>query len=303
MNSRYGRVFRFILLFFFLLTGRSFALEISDILGLVSWNCIDLRVIGICVKPPGIVGIVIMYWEPALLIETVKRPGDTVIESLKPVVADFAAQGTKNLMAGVTGLAIPVSSGSTSAKLSGTNLQFNEAHVYEFPFRNEVMSFIDMECPDKLPTGSFIKYLSELDSLEWRIGAVEAMHPKSMASAASGLTCAATGAFLDDLCMGFWGATYPRRGFFTHQSQVVGSAVAAVRAVSISGLLGSTAHVVLEPTGFIPSFIDDKLELIYPNPSGCIKIGQNPLTWESGKLSFSGKYLWVYLRRRICCIF
>ncbi|TRZ47710.1 hypothetical protein D4Q80_04890 [bacterium] len=244
-----------------------------------------------------------MYWEPALLIETVKRPGDTVIESLKPVVADFAAQGTKNLMAGVTGLAIPVSSGSTSAKLSGTNLQFNEAHVYEFPFRNEVMSFIDMECPDKLPTGSFIKYLSELDSLEWRIGAVEAMHPKSMASAASGLTCAATGAFLDDLCMGFWGATYPRRGFFTHQSQVVGSAVAAVRAVSISGLLGSTAHVVLEPTGFIPSFIDDKLELIYPNPSGCIKIGQNPLTWESGKLSFSGKYLWVYLRRRICCIF
>ncbi|MDP2379539.1 MAG: TraU family protein, partial [Pseudohongiella sp.] len=207
------------------------------------------------------------------------------------------------LMSGVIGLTVPVSSGSNSGKLSGSNLQFNEVHVYEFPFRDQIMSFIDMQCPDKLPTGSFIKYLSELDSLEWRIGAVEALHPKSIASAASGLTCAATGAFLDDLCMGFWGATYPRRGFITHQSEVVGSAVAVVRAVSISGLLGSTAHVVLESVGFLPSFESDKLELIYPNPSGCIKIGQNPVTWESGKLSSSGKYLWVYWRRRICCIY
>jgi len=303
MNSRCRRFFSFILLFSFLLAGKAFVLEVSDILGLVSWNCIDLRVIGVCFKPPGIPGIVIMYWEPVLLIETVKRPGDTVIESLKPVIADFAAQGTKNLMSGVIGLAVPVSSGSSSGKLSGTNLQFNEAHVYEFPFRDEIMSSIDMQCPDKLPTGSFIKYFSELDSLEWRIGAVEALHPKSIASAASGLTCAATGAFLDDLCMGFWGATYPRRGFITHQSEVVGSAVAVVRAISIASLLGSTSHIVLETTGFIPSFESDKLELIYPNPSGCIKIGQNPISWESGKLSLSGKYLWVYWRRRICCIY
>ena len=302
MNSIFKKVVS-VFLFLLFFTGKASAIETTDILGMVNLNCIDLRVIGVCVKPPGIPGIIIMYWEPALLIETVKRPGDTVIGSLKPVIADFAAQGIKNLMSGVIGLAVPVSSGSNSGKLSGSNLQFSEAHVYEFPFRDQIMSFIDMQCPDKLPTGSFIKYLSELDSLEWRIGAVEALHPKSIASAASGLTCAATGAFLDDLCMGFWGATYPRRGFITHQSEVVGSAVAVVRAVSISGLLGSTAHVVLESVGFLPSFESDKLELIYPNPSGCIKIGQNPVTWESGKLSSSGKYLWVYWRRRICCIY
>jgi hypothetical protein len=298
-----SRTVLIVFLFLIFFSVKVFAIETTDILGLVNLNCIDLRVIGVCVNPIGIPGIVIMYWEPALLIETVKRPGDTVIESLKPVITDFAAQGTKNLMSGVIGLAVPISSGSNSGKLSGSNLQFNEAHVYEFPFRDEIMSFIDMQCPDKLPTGSFIKYLSELDSLEWRIGAVEALHPKSIASAASGLTCAATGAFLDDLCMGFWGATYPRRGFFTHQSEVVASAAAAVRAVSISGLLGSTAHVVLEQIGFFPSFESDKLELIYPKSSGCIKIGQNPATWESGKLSSSGKYLWVYWRRRICCVY
>ena len=303
MAAKFRKIFSLILLFCILLAGRSSALEISDIPGMISLNCIDLRVIGVCVNPVGIPGIVIMYWEPALLIETVKRPGDTIIEPLKPVIADFAAQGTKNLMSGVTGLAIPVSSGSNSGKLTGSNLQFNEVHVYEFPFRDEIMAFIDMQCPDKLPTGSFIKYLSELDSVEWRVGAIEALHPKSIASAASGLTCAATGAFLDDLCMGFWGATYPRRGFVIHQSEVVGSAIAALRAVSIASLLGSTSHIVLETTGFIPSFESDKLELIYPNPSGCIKIGQHPAIWESGKLSSSGKYLWVYWRRRICCIY
>jgi hypothetical protein len=149
-----------IVLFLLLLLGKAFALESSDILGMVNLNCIDLKVIGVCVNPIGIPGIVIMYWEPALLIETVKRPGDTVIDSLKPVIADFAAQGTKSLMSGLTGLPVGVSSGSNSSKITGTNLQFNEAHVYEFPFRDEIMSFIDMQCPDKLPTGSFIKYLS-----------------------------------------------------------------------------------------------------------------------------------------------
>ena len=301
---RYKKVFSLILLFFFILVGRSSALELNDISSMISLDCIDFRVIGVCVKPPPYyVGIVIMYWEPALLIETVKKPGDTIIGSLVPVVSSLTQEAASSLLSRVTGLAVPISGGSSSSKITGTTLQFNETHVYEFPFRDQIMSSIDTQCPDKLPAGSFIKYLSELDALEWRIGLIEAMHPKSIASAASGLTCAATGAFMDDLCMGFWGATYPRRGFFTHQSEVVASAAAAVRAVSISGLLGSTAHVVLEPIGFLPSFESDKLELIYPKSSSCIKIGQNPATWESGKLSSSGKYLWVYWRRRICCIY
>lgn len=300
---KYKKVFSLILLFFFLLTGRIYALEISDVLGLVNWNCLDLKVIGLCVKPTGVIGVIVMYWEPALLIETVKRPGDTVIGPLSPVISGLTKEAAGNFASQITGLNVPISSGSNSSALSQTNLQFNEVHVYEFPFRDEVMSFIDAQCPDKLPTGSFIKYLTELDFLEWRVGILEAMHPKSIASIASAPVCAATGSFLDDLCMGFWGATYPRRGFITHQSQVVGSAAAAVRAVSISGLLGSMAHVVLENIGFMPSFEGDKLELIYPVASGPIKIGENPAFWESGKLSQSGKYLWVYWRRRICCIY
>ena len=301
---RYKKVFSLIVLFFFLLAGRSSALELSDISSMINLDCIDFRVIGVCVKPPPYyVGIKIMYWEPVLLIETVKKPGDTIIGSLIPVVSSMTQKVASGLLSAVTGLPVPISGGSSSSKISGTNLAFNEVHVYDFPFRDQIMSSIDSQCPDKLPSGSFIKYLSELDYLEWHVGFIEAMHPKSLAAAASGLACAATGAFLGDLCLGFWGPNYPRTGFFTHQSEVVASAAAAVRAVSISGLLGSTAHMVLEPIGFSPSFENDKLELIYPKSSGCIKIGQFPATWEAGKLSSSGKYLWVYWRRRTCCIY
>ena len=304
MSSRFKKVFSLILFVsLFFVSGRAYAFELNDIPRMLNWDCLDLRVIGVCVGPFGIPGIVIMYWEPALLIETVKRPGDTIIESLHPSLSNFTAQAVKDFAKGISGSSIPVSSGSGSSKIEGTNLQFNEAHVYEFPFKDEIMLSFGMECLDKLPTGSFIKYLSELDFSEWRIGALEALNPKSMASAASGPACAAIGGFMDDLCMGYWGATYPRRGFFTHQSQVVGSAAAALRAVSIASVLNSAGHIVLESTGFLPSFENDKMELIYPVVSDCIKIGQNPVSWESGKLSSNGNYLWVYWRRRICCVY
>ena len=302
-NSKYKKVFGFVLLFFFLFIGRVYALELSDIPLLLDWNCLDFRVLGPCVSPGGAPGIIVMYWEPALLIETVKRPGDTIIGSLIPVISDLTREVANNLSSQITVSGGAASAGSSSSKISQTNLQFNEVHIYEFPFRDEVMAFVDVQCPDKLPAGSFIKYLSELDFLEWRTGALEAVNPKSIASIAAAPLCGVTGSNTSDLCMGSWGATYPRTGFLTHQSEVVGSAGAAIRAVSISGLLGSMGHVVLEETGFVPSFEGDRLELIYPVVSGSIPIGQNPIFWESGKLSLNGKYLWVYWRRRICCIF
>ena len=302
MNSKCRKIFGFFLIFLFLLA-RAYALDISSIPGSLNWDCLDLKVIAPCVSPLGIPGVIIMYWEPTLLIETVKLPGDSVIDSVKPLIADLAAQGTKNLMSGVTGLAVPVSSGSNASKVSETNLAFNEVHVYGFPFRDEAMAFMDIQCLDKLPTGFFIKYLSELDSLEWRLGIMEALDPRSVLSAAAAPLCAATGGIANELCLGFWGPMYPRRGFFTHQSEVVASAADAVRAVSIASLQVPPSHVVLEQTGFVPLFTSDKLELIYPIVSGCIGIGELPALWESGKLSPTGKYLWVYWRRRICCVY
>jgi len=302
-NLKRIKILSLVLIFFFLFMGRVYALELSDIPLLLDWRCLDLKILGPCVRPSGVTGIIVMYWEPVLLIETVKRPGDTIIGSMMPVISEITKDVADNLSAQITGLGNVASSGSSYSNISQANLQFNEVHVYEFPFRDEIMAFIDVQCPDKLPTGSFIKYLSELDFMEWRTGALEAVNPKTIASISAAPLCGVTGPVTGDLCMGSWGATYPRTGFLTHQSEVVGSAACAIRAVSISGLLGSMGHVVLEETGFAPSFEGDKLELIYPVVSGPIAIGENPIFWESGKLSQNGKYLWVYWRRRICCVF
>ena len=298
---KYKKVFS-ILLFFLFFIGKAYALEMTDIFSMVDWSCVNFTVIGVCVKPPGIPALLIMFWDPTLLIETVKKPGDTIIEPLKTIISGATEEVTKNLASGLTGSSIPVSSGSGSSKISETNTQFNEVHIYEFPFRDQILEYIDMQCPDRLPSTSFVKYLSELDFLEWRVGMLEVLNPKSLISFESQYIGAGSGLCMGDLYMGFWGPTYPRRGFLTHQSEAVGSAAAVVRGVSIAALSGSPTHIVLEGIGFEPSFEADKLELIYPKQSGGIKIGQNPLTWESSTLSPTGKYLWVYWRMRICCV-
>ena len=78
------------------------------------------------------------------------------------------------------------------------------------------------QCPTSIEVNTGVIYLSELDSIEWRLGLMESMNPKSLASAALGPVCSAAGVFTSDLCMGYWGPTYPRRGYMTHQSEVVG---------------------------------------------------------------------------------
>lgn len=298
------RVFKLISLFLFLLTSSVDAMSLLSLQGAVDWSCIGFEVIGVCTKPtPPYIGIKVRYWEPVLIIETVKNPGDFVIEELGAVVSGVTKEASKNLLAGSIGLSISVSSGSSSQSLTGSNLQFNEVHVYGFPFVDIFSSLLSSECD---PTGTFVspvKYLTELDSFEWRFGLVEALSPKSMLSSFLGIICSGIQEHSGGLCMGSWGPVYPRRGFFTHQSEVVASAAAAIRAVSIAGLQDFSPHVILSPLGFIPDLDKDKLQLIYPVSSGCIKIGLNPLLWEGGKTSFNGKYVWVYWRHRTCCIY
>ena len=187
-----------------------------------------------------------------------------------------------------------MTSGSSSSSFDQTNLQFSEVHIYDFPFKDVITTLIGGgDCPST-PSAGFVKYLSEIDSFEWRVGILEAMHPKSMASAASGAICSILSKFNSDLCIGSWGPMYPRRGFFVHSSPVVSSAALVWRGVNIATLTGAMAHIVTAPLPLGQSFSDDKLQLIYPVSSSCIKPGQNPATWDYGKTSGDGKYLWVY---------
>lgn len=304
-----------LIIFTFIFAHSAGAMDQTAILRAANFkNCARVEILGVGVTMVGgkpTLGLKIRHWRPELLCETVIKPGDSVI-------AGFGDFLQKTIIAkkafGPWG---GVSSGPQSTSLAGRgNLQFSETHIYNFPFADVTDGLMKLWClPTIKEAGQavlkspfVIKYLSELDPVEWRLGIAEAFHPKSILSYGIGPFCGLTGALPDkwsgakELCMGFWGPLYPRRGYIVHQSKVVGSAADAYRAVSISSLSPINAmHVVPSRLNFNPSTID-MLQLAFPKPSGCIKIGQNPATWDYGMVSPNGKYLWIYWRHVECVI-
>jgi hypothetical protein len=278
--------------------------NLSSFQSVINYGCVSPMVIGPCPKPdPPFIGIKIRYWEPVLLVETVKTPGDTVINEFAPFLKEATANTSEALINGSIGLPVGVSSGSGRDSVSGVNLQFNEAHVYKFPFDFQAAVQMALTCPATPQPAINIIYLSELDSAEWRIGLLEEMSPKSLLSASLGPICSVVSDHIPEMCMGTWGAVYPRRGFITHSSEVVGSAADVFRAVSISSIADPGLHIKVSPALFSPDSSRDKLQLISPHPSGCVPIGQNPAIWEAQNKAVDGKYLWVYWRYRECCVY
>ena len=259
------------------------------------FSCVNFEILGVC--PSDSSSLLVGYWEPALLIETVKNPGDMVIEGLGGVVSGITREAGKTLLSSLGDAGLTITSGNVEEPYSQGKMQFNEVHIYSLSLSTS-LSFCS-----SYSSGITIHYLSELDGIEWRRGDLEMLNPKSLAAAAAGPLCGVAGQFRHNLgiCMGYWGPLYPRRGFIIHASEVAGSAAAAVRAVSVASGL-DTPHVVLSSLKFTPNFDKDKLQLVYPVSRGCIRIGQNPATWETSKGSSHGKYLWIYWRYRICCV-
>lgn len=275
------------------------AISLSDL-----WNpslflsCVNFEIVGVCVQmtwhgPE--TGLEIRHWIPELLVETVKKPGDSVMPVVADVVNNIATQALKSL--------IGVTASSGSQGMAGReNIQFNEVHVYDFPFKNFLFCYFSgfWCCDDVFDFGSqgFFKYFSELDALEWRAGRMETL--LHLPQIGLNLLCIAPSS-PGNICMGIWGPIYPRTGFLNNQSEVVGSAADVFRAVS-NDWIGSAAHVKITPILWQPNTAD-KIMFLYPHPSGCIKIGTSPLSWETGKRGLDGKYLYLYWRQVECCIF
>ena len=304
MNIR--QIFNLLCVFIFTGTLSVHAQSASDLQGGISWACVQFAVVPpyACVKPtPPYFGINVAYWEPVLLIETVKKPGDTVVPGMSTIVGSSLQSASQGLMSSVTGMSVPITSGSSS-NADDTNTQMNEAHVYGFPWEEAFNAVQTTQCPMSTELNNTgVIYLSEADSIEWRLALLESMNPKSLLSSALGPVCSQAGAFTSDLCMGYWGPTYPRRGYMTHQSEVVGSAADSFRAASIAGIVPQTPHVIIRPLLWQPNPQADKLQELYPNPGMCMNIGENPMLWESGKTSLNGKYVWLYWKRKTCCIY
>jgi hypothetical protein len=107
--------------------------------------------------------------------------------------------------------------------------------------------------------------------------------------------------------LGVWARLYPRVGFAIHGSEPVGSAIAASRAQHIAsipvdavptGSADSAKRPVLVPSRVLPACI----QLARPIPTFCFPVGLLPAFWETGTVSPTGDYIWIFWRYRTCCI-
>jgi hypothetical protein len=246
------------------------AQDVLRLLAMVNRNCTNFAILGPCFCNQFTPCVLVSYWEPAWLAETVKIPGSTSLGSVVPVLTELL---------GVVGSAFPLGGGGAgvSPGTGQTNLHFNEAHVMTFPLSG----------PCTGCQGSFaVHYVSEIDPL-WRL--------------------AVGGGSLLDLFglgrLGVWAPLYPRIGFSITGSQPVSSGIAAARALDIAAHptgnpTSPEQRIVLQPT----TGTSRCCQLVLPTQTDCFPVGANPATWEIGTGSADGTYLWLFWRRQSCCI-
>lgn len=267
-------------------------------------DCVDFRVIGACRRStPPFAGVRVRYRQPVLLVETVKLPGRVMIDELRPLAGKFLQSlGNRTIASAAECQAAPDSGSAYAADT--TALQMNDVHVYGFPLSDQVSALILAPCEGPPDLAGPLSYLSEIDAAEWRVGRGEAGHPLARLLAAAGPVCENLLHPLSAaVCLGSWGPLFPRTGQLVHYSEAVGSAVAAYRAVDIASLNMLVAHRIIVPAMFSPDKLRDRLQMVFPSRSHCLRVGERADLWENGRRSPDGSYVWIYWRQKECCLF
>ena len=273
---------RIILLLFFIFSTHSWAQEsiidsIKD-----SEGCLEMIPMGVCPKITRLnepVGALVKIRVPSLIIETVKKPGDSQL----PMVGSILSSIDKD------------TAGSSTGSLNGSNLQFNEVHIINTPGLKEFYDSICSVLP-QLSSKEGIHYISELDSIAWRRKGVMNTIPYEPAVDQA---CSQKEVENGGQCMKSWGSLYPSEGFVIAPSEVMGSVVDAMRAVNIT-YQHQSPHMILSPLDFRPRLKQDRIQMFKPSLSRCLSIGENPQNWE--KASPDGKYVWIYWNESWCCL-
>jgi hypothetical protein len=264
----------------------------------------DLR----CVKPqftgeacrrltPPYAGTKLRFWQPVLLVETVKRPGDTAIDEF----SGFVGEPLRALAASRMGVSSGDMSSTSSASSDTTAVQMNDAHVFAFPLAGVLSGIIQPGCEGAADLSGTVSYLSEADAVEWRTTAMESQNVMSRISETLAPACDIDPSAAPGMCMGVWGPLYPRGGAIAGASAPVGSAAAAYRAVNIASLNMISMHEREIPAMFFPDMSSDLMQMVYPRATQCLSIGEDPRFWADDAVSSDGKYVWIYWRRKECC--
>lgn len=262
------------------------------------------QAVGVCHrKTPPYAGVRVRYRQPVLMIETVKLPGRVVIDEMRPLLEKALGKAGSTVISVVSGSQSRVDGGGGVGS-DTASAQMNDVHIYAFPMTDELSALIEAPCEGAPDLVGPLSYLSELDAAEWRIARLESAHPLALVSRAAGAVCdQPLRAVNQSVCLGVWGPLFPRTGWLTHYSEPVASAVSAYRAVDIASLNMIVPHVVIFPSMFSPDKALDRLQMVYPKTTSCLRIGDNPQFWENGRRSEDGNYVWVYWRQKECCLF
>ncbi len=268
--------------------------------GRADWGCVHLEPTGqACVRAtPPYEGVMMRFWQPVLLVETVKRPGDTAINEFRSLVGSALERTAAAAMGATTAGMDSGSAGSSDT----TAVQMNDVHVFGFPFSDTFSQMIEPVCEGAPDLSSSVSYLSEMDAVEWRTLKNESRHPLSLMSAAMAPCCDTAGAVTPPMCVGVWGPMYPRGGFVAGYHPAVGSALMAYRGVDIASISPlSVFHQRMVPLMFVPDMFWDRMQMVYPAATRCLRIGEDPRLWDQDRVSADGKYVWIFWRKKECC--
>ena len=249
---------------------------------------------------------------PRAVIETVKQPFTTALPLIGKIMQSLSKTLTGNL--GGSGGA---QQGSTHGTNSYSYDHFFDAHVVNLPFLREMLVM-------RLPAGYrlcywdetlSVKYVSEIDSVNWRTGLSDFMLGKSFLSslASMGGVCSVAFvvsplSFLGDICVGTWGAVYPRVGGSQVVAEITASAYAAYRALRV--VAKPLGRIVFSPESYKTAGL---LQIAYGTVGGgisegilggnCILPGESPLLWTWGKsMKPEGTgYIWIWWEYKCCC--
>jgi hypothetical protein len=249
-------------------------------------------------------GYRLRMYVPVAFVETVRAPGDSLLELPLP------------------GLTAPGAAGTVSSSQSGLD---NTAEVHVWRLSDSAWALSgqppclqcrpsDARAPAPPPSAAAdgacgpvsatvaaiaanigstvaplvpaLAYASEADEFNWRTGCRDLMAIDSWTNP-------------EPFALGRWGALYPRQMRDLGTPPVVHSAKTAFRALSIAR----------DQLGTLPYPVDrlGRMQQAYPAVSTCFDVGEQPLPQAPGsprpvQTSGDGRYGWFYWRPTTCCI-
>jgi hypothetical protein len=263
----------------------------------VNWSaCFNFSVTGMpCMKGP-IPGVIVIYWIPTAVLETVPQCGTTTAPFMFVSGYKLAPQFFKLTQAGckvraAASKAPLLDASSMRLQEDGQrSLQYAEAHAFDIPMNMEyITEFLDWMCFVPSSPVARIMYLSEPDFLQWATGY------RDIYKAFTAPACALA-PYIWPTCVGTWGALYPKTGWAQQESNLAHSALLSIRALRAAEEMGQY-HSLMTPA--------DMLQMAYPAMSPCFPVGTPQGAWEHGLDNAHNQhqhFVWIYWRFVWCCI-